>query len=98
MKFRANKMWSLVFVPFFQSLSVAVVPVFVAELSAAAQSNKTKIVDSSSTISAIVDILSVVGNVSTTVNETVMKVGRIFPCAHVRLRPPLNVFSSAGCT
>lgn len=98
MKFHANKMWSLVFVPFFQDLSVGGVPEFVADLSATAQSNTIKIVNSSSTISAIVDIINIVGTVSTTINETVMEVGEIFPCAHMRLRPPLNVFSSAGCT
>lgn len=68
-------MVSLVFVSFFQDLSVDEVPQFVAELNTTTQNDKTEIVNSSSTISAIVDILNNIAVVSTAVNESVIEVG-----------------------
>lgn len=50
-------------------------PEFADNLNAAVQSNKSEIVNSSSTISAIVSILNTISNVSPTVTQTVMKVG-----------------------
>lgn len=70
-------MVSSVFVSFFQDLSVEEVPQFVEELNTAAQTEKTGIASSPSTISAIVDILNNVAVVSTGVNKTVMEVGRV---------------------
>lgn len=50
------------------------VPQFVEDLNTAVQSEQTEIADSSATISAIVDIINSVANVSTTVDEVVMTV------------------------
>lgn len=71
-------MVSSVFLSFFQDLSIGEVPQFVDELNATAQKEKPGITSSPSTISAIVDILNNVANISTAVNETVMAVGGIF--------------------
>lgn len=51
------------------------VPQFVAELNTTTQNEKTEIANSSSTISAIVDILNNIAVVSTAVNESVIEVG-----------------------
>lgn len=61
-------------VSFFQDLVVEEVPQFAANLSATVQEDETEIANSSSTISAIVDILNNIANVSTVVTENVMKV------------------------
>uniref|UniRef100_A0A8D3CAY6 G-protein coupled receptor 116 n=1 Tax=Scophthalmus maximus TaxID=52904 RepID=A0A8D3CAY6_SCOMX len=49
------------------------VPQFVLNLSTVVQQEKTEIANSSATISAIVDILNTIANVSTAVNKTVMQ-------------------------
>lgn len=60
---------------FCQQLTEEGVPEFADNLNAAVQNNKSEIVNSSSTISAIVSMLNTISNVSPTVNQTVMKVG-----------------------
>lgn len=50
-------------------------PQFVEELKNTAQNEKSEIANSSSTIAAIVQILSNVAEVSTAVNESVVQVG-----------------------
>lgn len=60
---------------FFQDLVVEEVPQFAANLSKTVQENKTEIANSSATISAIVDILNAIANVSTVIGESVMEVG-----------------------
>lgn len=62
----------------FQDLVVEEVTQFVVNLSIAVQQYKTEIVNSSATISAIVEILNIVANVSTAVNETIMQVSQSF--------------------
>ncbi|XP_053192746.1 adhesion G protein-coupled receptor F5-like [Scomber japonicus] len=54
------------------NLNPVEVPQFVEDLNTAVQSEQTEIADSSATISAIVDIINSVANVSTTVDEVVM--------------------------
>ncbi|KAF0023108.1 hypothetical protein F2P81_023738, partial [Scophthalmus maximus] len=56
-----------------QDLVVEEVPQFVLNLSTVVQQEKTEIANSSATISAIVDILNTIANVSTAVNKTVMQ-------------------------
>lgn len=69
-------MWCFfLFCFFFQDLSEDEVPVFVAELDTTTQNEKTDIANSSSTISAIVDIINNVAVVSTAITESVIKVG-----------------------
>lgn len=61
---------------FFQDLSEEQVPAFVAELDTTTQNDKTDIANSSSTISAIVEIINNVAIVSTAITEpTVIQVG-----------------------
>lgn len=50
-------------------------PQFVAELKNTAQSEKSEIANSSSTIAAIVQILNNIAEISTAVNESVARVG-----------------------
>ena len=63
----------------FQSLNENSVPTFVAELSGVVSDNQTQITDSPVTISAIVDILTNVGNVSTIIKEDTMQVSGVPP-------------------
>lgn len=58
-----------------QDLTEEEVPLFVAELNTTTQNDKTDIANSSSTISAIVDIINNVAIVSTAVTESVIQVG-----------------------
>lgn len=60
-------------------------PEFVKDLNAAVQSKKSKIANSSLTISAIVNIVNKISVLSTAVNQTVMKVGQFLPRAHKNL-------------
>ncbi len=62
-------------VSFFQDLEVEEIPEFSANLSTSVQDEQDDIVNSSATISAIVDILNNIANISTTVTENVMQVG-----------------------
>ncbi|XP_041814179.1 uncharacterized threonine-rich GPI-anchored glycoprotein PJ4664.02-like isoform X3 [Chelmon rostratus] len=56
-----------------QDLVVEEVPQFAANLSKTVQENKTEIANSSATISAIVEILNTIANVTTAVGESVMQ-------------------------
>ncbi|XP_076611648.1 uncharacterized protein LOC143335878 isoform X4 [Chaetodon auriga] len=56
-----------------QDLVVEEVPQFTANLSKTVQENRTEIANSSATISAIVEILNTIANVSTAVGESVMQ-------------------------
>ncbi|XP_067338974.1 adhesion G protein-coupled receptor F5-like [Channa argus] len=56
-----------------QDLMVEEIPVFVVNLDRTVQQDKAEITNSSKTVSAVVDILSNIANVSTDVNETVMQ-------------------------
>lgn len=71
---------------FCQQLTENGVPEFVEDVNAVVQSNKSDIVNSSSTIMAIVSIVNKISVIATTVSQTVMEVGdflsvplRIFP-------------------
>lgn len=63
---------------------------FVAELKDTTQNEKSEIVKSSSTIAAIVQILSNVAEVSTAVNESVVQVGCLSLCTETLYRTFLS--------
>lgn len=76
----------------FQQLTEIGVPEFVEVLNAVVQSNKSEIANSSLTISAIVSIVNKISELSTALNQTVMKVGQFLPCVHKnRSAAPLPV-------
>lgn len=64
----------------FQQLTEIGVPEFAEVLNAVVQSNKSEIANSSLTISAIVSIVNKISELSTALNQTVMKVGQFLPC------------------
>lgn len=53
------------------------VPEFAANLSKAAQKDKTEIANSSATVSAVVDILDTIATVSTVTDQSVMEVNHV---------------------
>ena len=73
-----NKLWIFPFISF-QILIQGDVPTFVANLSGLVSDNQTQITDSPVTISAIVGILTNVGNVSTIIKEDTMQVSGVPP-------------------
>lgn len=76
---------SFVHVLSFQQVTEVDVPKFAEVVNTAVQSNKSKIANSSLTISSVVTIVNTISALTTVVNQTVMEVGQVLSCAHKNL-------------